>query len=197
MKVRCPGSIVMSYLLETEGRSFFFNFKEKNEHSNSFARIWCFTSMFIFHWALQEQHDILGKQRQNFLYYFLFWTTFLLLTEREYCLRFTMHKRNCFILGGFWSSKIVVSSAASAVLTFFIWRAILGCGEGAIALALYASSWRNRDRRHFLCFAIQHSGKRGGIVDRFVKNEYFTLRWSTQIKCSVEGRNDRNEHHVL
>ena len=31
------------------------------------------------------------------------------------------------------------------------------------------------------------------LVDRFV-NKYYTLRWSAQIRCSVEGRKDRNEH---
>ncbi len=35
------------------------NFKIKHEHSNCFAQIWCYTSMNMFHCAVQVYHDVL------------------------------------------------------------------------------------------------------------------------------------------
>jgi hypothetical protein len=69
----------------------------------------------------------------------------------EYCLLFIMHSENCFFLGGFQSSKILVSTAESAVFTLVEGRAA-GCGEGATAPAFHSSSWRDGEKTHFFVF---------------------------------------------
>ena len=117
----------------------------------------------------------------------------------EYCLLFTMHSENCFFLGGFRSSQIVVSSAASAVLTLVNGRAA-GCGEGGTAPALNLSSWRDDEKTQYflLCNLAFRKARRQTSSNTFVDRvviEYYTLHcWSTQIRSSVERRKDRNEH---
>ena len=86
---------------------------------------------------------------------------------------FTMHSGNRFFLGGLWSSKIVISSAASAVLTLVNARAV-GCGAGATAPALvHLLSWRAREDIVFCVSKIRtdkffdwHSGECGGQLVR-------------------------------
>jgi hypothetical protein len=55
----------------------------------------------------------------------------------EYCLLFILHSENCFFLGEFQSSKILVSTAGSAVSSLVEGRAA-GCGEGATAPAFHS-----------------------------------------------------------
>jgi hypothetical protein len=68
----------------------------------------------------------------------------------EYCLLFIMHSENCVFLGWFQSSKILDSTAESAVFTLVEGRAAFILCHGAT------------ERRHiFVCFKIRDSGERG------------------------------------
>ena len=76
----------------------------------------------------------------------------------EYCLLFILHSENCIFLGGFQSSKILVSTAATTVFTLV---------EGERQAVVKGPQHRHFIRRHgaterrhiFLRFEIRHSGK--------------------------------------
>ena len=71
--------------------------------------------------------------------------------QREYCLLFIMHSENCFFLGGFQSSKILISTAESAMFTL-VEGGAAGCSEGATAPAFHSLSWRDGEKTHFFVF---------------------------------------------